>query len=127
MSKVLVVDDDNSIVELLKHMLTREGYEVVTAGNGREGLQAAKDHKPDLIILDLMMPELDGISVSGILFQDPAMRMIPVLILTAKGTARNMMELVPNVRMYLDKPFDPPALIKSVNQLLSTPSTRIPS
>lgn len=121
MAKVLVVDDDKSIVELLRHIMTREGHEVVTAGDGKEGLTLARSEKPDLIILDIMMPEMDGITVSGILFQDPVMRMTPVLILTAKGSARNMMELVPNVRMYMDKPFDPPALIKTVTSLLSVP------
>ncbi len=124
MAKVLVVDDDKSIVDLLNHMLTREGYTVFTAGDGREGLAAAKQEKPDLIILDIMMPELDGISVSGILFQDPVMRLTPVLILSAKGNARNLLELVPNVRMYMDKPFDPPALLKNVQQLLSVPSPK---
>lgn len=124
MAKVLVIDDDKSIVDLLNHMLTREGYTVFTALDGREGLTVAKQEKPDLIILDIMMPELDGISVSGILFQDPVMRMTPVLILSAKGNARNMLELVPNVRMYMDKPFDPPVLLKNVHQLLSVPSPK---
>jgi DNA-binding response OmpR family regulator len=124
MAKVLIVDDDNTIVTLVSHLMAREGHDVCVAFNGKEGLATARAEKPDLIILDLMMPELDGISVSGILFQDPAMRMIPVLILSAKGSARSMLELVPNVRMYMDKPFDPAQLMKNVQQLLSTPTLK---
>jgi two-component system alkaline phosphatase synthesis response regulator PhoP len=126
MAKILVVDDDNSIVEILKHLLTREGHTVCVAYNGKEGLAAARQEKPDLIILDIMMPEIDGITVSGILFQDPVLRLTPVLILTAKGpSARKVLDLVPNVRKYVDKPFDPPELLKTVQQLLSAPS-RLP-
>ncbi|SRR5258706_9843682 len=121
MAKILVVDDDKSIVELLRHLLTREGYSVCVASNGKEGFATARSEKPDLIILDLMMPETDGITASGILFQDPVLRRTPVLILTAKESARDMMTLLPNVRMYVNKPFDPPELLKSVQRLLSTP------
>ena len=123
MAKVLVVDDDTSIVNVLQHILKREGHEVSIAMDGKEGLAKAREQKPDLIILDLMMPEVDGITASGILFQDPVMRRIPVIILTAKGpAARGMMELLPNVRVYVDKPFDPQVLLKNVQRLLSTPT-----
>src|SRR5882757_6772406 len=111
MAKILVVDDDNSVVIVLQHLLTRAGYTVCVAYDGKEGLATAREENPDLIILDLMMPEIDGITASGVLFQDPVMRLIPVIILTAKGAARSMMELLPNVRLYLDKPFDPPELL----------------
>jgi adenylate cyclase len=123
MAKVLVVDDDNSIVNVLQHILTRDGHEVFIAMDGKEGLAKAREHKPDLIILDIMMPEVDGITASGILFQDPVMRRIPVIILTAKGpSARGMMELLPNVRIYVDKPFDPQVLMKNVQRLLAAPT-----
>jgi adenylate cyclase len=123
MAKILVVDDDNSIVNVLQHILTRDGHEVFIAMDGKEGLAKAREHKPDLIILDIMMPEVDGITASGILFQDPVMRRIPVIILTAKGpSARGMMELLPNVRIYIDKPFDPQVLMKNVQRLLAAPT-----
>ena len=118
MSKILVVDDDRSIVDLLRVLLGKNGYEVCIARDGKEGLAMARQEKPDLIILDVMMPELDGFSVSGILFQDPVMRLIPVLILTAKPGARDIFELVPNVRLYMPKPFDPPELLNNVRKLL---------
>ncbi len=121
MAKVLVVDDDKSIVVLIQHVLEKDGHTVFSAYDGKEGLTLARQEKPELIVLDLMMPEIDGITVSGILFQDPVMKLIPVLILTAMGTARPMMELVPNVRLYMDKPFDPTELMKNVQRLLAAP------
>jgi len=118
MIKILVVDDDPSIVDILQVLLKSKGYEVAVARDGREGLAMARQEKPDLIILDVMMPKLDGFSVSGLLFQDPVMRLIPVLILTAKYGAGNIFELVSNVRLYMEKPFDPPELLKNVERLL---------
>ena len=118
MAKILVIDDDKSIVELLRVLLTREGLEVVTAMDGKAGLAAARQVNPDLIILDVMMPEMDGFTVSGLLFQDPVMKLIPVIILTAQHHTRNILELVPNVRVYINKPFDPPDLLSRVQGLL---------
>jgi len=122
MAKILVVDDDQSIITILQHLLARDKHKVSVAMNGKDGLAKARQERPDLIILDIMMPEMDGITVSGILFQDPAMRLIPVLILTAVSHARNILELVPNVRLYVDKPFEPAELLNSVNRLLGVPT-----
>ena len=119
MARVLVVDDEKDVVELVKFLLERDGHQVIEAFNGREALEKANTERPDLIILDIMMPEIDGITVSGILFQDPVLKLTPVLILTAKGpSARKILDLVPNVRLYMEKPFDPPELLKSVDRLL---------
>ena len=120
MAKILVVDDDKSIVDLLRALLTNKGHEVCVAMDGKAGLEAAKREKPDLIILDVMMPEMDGFTVSGLLFQDPAMKLIPVLILTAADHTRNIFELVPNVRLYMNKPFEPSDLLEKVGMLLQT-------
>src|SRR5258708_22437944 len=117
MAKIWVVDDDASVVLVLQHILTREGHSVCVAYDGKEGLAMARQEKPDLIILDIMMPEMDGMTVSGILFQDPVLKLTPVIILTAKGpAARKILDLVPNVRVYMDKPFDPPELMTNVNR-----------
>jgi CheY-like chemotaxis protein len=121
MANVLVVDDDNSVILIVQHLLTKAGHSVTVAYNGKEGLAAARQQKPDLIVLDIMMPEIDGITASGILFQDPALRQIPVLILSAKGNARGMLQLLPNVRLHMDKPFEPAELLKAVQQLLGVP------
>ncbi len=118
MAKILVVDDDKSIIEMLQFLLLKEGHTVFTAGDGKVGLEMAHQEKPDLIILDVMMPELDGFTVTGILFKDPTLRATPILIMTAKGHSREILELVPNVRMYMDKPFDPVELLNNVRKLL---------
>jgi len=118
MANILVVDDDPSIVELLQVLLTREGHTVSSAQDGKMGLALAQAKYPDLMILDVMMPEMDGFTVSGELFKDPATRAIPIMILTAKGNTAEIFSLVPNVSMILNKPFDPPELLKLVRQLL---------
>src|SRR5262245_47347127 len=125
MHNILVIDDDKAILDLCKLLLGRAGYEVRTAADGKSGLAMARQDRPDLIILDVMMPELDGISVSGVLFQDPVLRLIPVLILTAKNSARNILELVPNVRVYVQKPFEPQELLAQVQRLLPLPNSQI--
>jgi DNA-binding response OmpR family regulator len=118
MAKILIVDDDPSILELLSFLISKQGHDVLTATDGKAGLEKAKAERPDLIVLDVMMPEMDGFGVSASLFKDRDMRDTPILILTAKGTSREIFKLVPNVRGYMDKPFDPPDLLKTIRQLL---------
>ena len=118
MSNILVVDDDPSIVEIIQFLLKKEGHAISIARDGKSGLAMAQELRPDLIVLDVMLPEMDGFIVSGSLFKDPTMRGIPILILTAKGYSRNIFELVPNVRIYMDKPFEPEELLQNVRKLL---------
>jgi two-component system alkaline phosphatase synthesis response regulator PhoP len=109
-TKILVVDDEKDVVELLKFLLEKDGYSVATAFNGREALTAAKDNVPDLILLDVMMPEMDGYTVQTQLLDNPATRNIPIIILTAKGQLRDVFAMSANVRAYIEKPFDPKTL-----------------
>src|SRR5580693_193885 len=81
--KILIVDDEPDIIELLTFNLKAEGYEVITATNGLEALNQARAALPDLIVLDLMLPELDGVAVSEILHRLPSTAPIPIIILTA--------------------------------------------
>ena len=120
MAKILVVDDDPSILELLNFLAAKQGHDVVTAVNGTAGLAQAKAEKPDLIILDVMMPEMDGFGVSAAdcLKTLKCTEHPNPTVLTAKGTSREIFKLVPNVRAYMDKPFDPPDLLKTIRQLL---------
>jgi two-component system cell cycle response regulator len=83
--RVLVVDDSRAVVHIIEALLEKEGYEVATAFDGVEGLQKARDEKPDLIILDIVMPKMDGYEVCRILQDDPDTAAIPVLILTVMG------------------------------------------
>ena len=84
-TRILVVDDNHSIVRLIEALLQKDGFEVLTALDGLEGLQKAREEKPDLIILDIVMPRMDGYEVSRLLQGDPDTAAIPVLMLTVKG------------------------------------------
>jgi two-component system response regulator MprA len=114
--RILVVDDDPEIVSFLKRGLIYEGYTVDTAYNGLEALARARDWEPDLIILDVMMPELDGIEVSRRISQATD---VPILMLTAKGTiADRVAGLDSGADDYLVKPFAFDELLARVRALL---------
>ena len=88
--RILVIDDEIQLVEMVKIRLETENYEVVTAINGEEGLQKADIFRPDLIILDIMMPGIDGFEVLSRIRANPEIRHIPVIMLTAKGDSTAM-------------------------------------
>src|SRR5688500_3110404 len=83
--RILIVDDEPDTIELLEFNLKSAGYDIVTAADGAEALRKARSADPDLIILDLMLPEIDGLQVCKLLRHDPATTKIPVLMLTAKA------------------------------------------
>ncbi|RYD06340.1 hypothetical protein N752_05455 [Desulforamulus aquiferis] len=85
MPKVLVVDDEQPILELVKYNLEREGYEVLVASDGNAGITLARTENPDLIVLDVMLPGQDGLSVCRTLHQDKETRSIPIIMLSAGG------------------------------------------
>ncbi|MBX9771976.1 MAG: response regulator, partial [Candidatus Obscuribacterales bacterium] len=85
MSRILVIDDDQAIAELVKVNLELLGHQVATAADGIKGLALAQQNRPDLIVLDVMMPDLDGFTVCQRLRQNPVTQNIPVLMLTALG------------------------------------------
>jgi len=118
MPKVMVVDDENDVVELIKFMLEKDGHAIVTAGNGRECLEKVEGEKPDLIILDIMMPEIDGYTVNTRLQEKDETRSIPVIILTAKGQMRDLFALGSNIVAFMEKPFDPKGLRDKVREIL---------
>lgn len=112
MSKVLVVDDDPGIALLLKRIISKKGHQIVTAGNGWEGLKMAQEEVPDLIFTDVRMPDLGGVELAGFLKADPSLNHIPVIILS--GTAF-LLELEKTAADdILTKPFD----LKSVYAIL---------
>jgi len=114
--RILVVDDDPEIVRLLKRGLSYEGYRVDTAGDGAEALAKAREREPDLVILDIMMPRIDGIEVSKRLRQASD---VPILMLTAKGTvADRVVGLDSGADDYLVKPFAFDELLARVRALL---------
>src|SRR4051794_32543323 len=89
-STVLVVDDDPVIVKLLQVNFEMEGYDVLTASDGEEGLQRARSERPDIVLLDVMMPKMDGLQVAQALKADPDTAVIPVILLSAKVQAADV-------------------------------------
>ena len=84
--KILIIEDEKDILQLVKLYLEKEGYRAVTAATGTEGLDSAKQHKPDLIVLDLMLPWISGVEVLATIREMPALRTVPVLVVTGTNT-----------------------------------------
>lgn len=121
--RILVVDDDPTALRLIGYSLQQEGYDVLTAANGLDGLAQARQLHPDVVILDIMMPDLDGFEVCRRLRADPATRRLPVLMLTAKGqVADKVAGFRAGADDYLVKPADPGELVARVAALLTRAS-----
>jgi len=116
---ILVIEDDRDIRELIEYNLTREGYTVRAAGDGEEGLRQARTNAPDLVILDLMLPGVDGVDVCRWLKRDPVTRNIPVVMVTAKSEERDVvMGLSVGADDYVTKPFGPRILLARIEAVL---------
>jgi DNA-binding response OmpR family regulator len=114
-SRILVVDDEPDLVELVRHHLVREHYDVVTAGDGETGLAEARRKVPDLVVLDLMLPGIDGLEVCRRLRQDPRTEHIPIVMLTAKGEESDVViGLSQGADDYVRKPFGVKELIARI-------------
>lgn len=117
--KILVVDDEPDTIELISFNLRNAGYDVVSAADGAEALRKARTHNPVLIILDLMLPEVDGLEVSKLLRADTATAHIPILMLTAKaGEVDRILGLELGAKDYVTKPFSPRELVLRVRNIL---------
>lgn len=116
---VLLVDDEPDLVELIQYALEAEGYRVVTATNGTEGLKAAEAQRPDLAILDIMMPEMDGIELTQRLREDAQLRLTPILMLTARAEEGDEIAgLDAGADDYVTKPVSPKKLVSRVRAML---------
>src|SRR5882762_1557849 len=119
MPKILVVDDEPDALELIKFNLRAAGYDVVTAADGDEALKKARSLLPALIILDLMLPEVDGLEVCKILRRDPRVSATPIIMLTAKAAEIDrVLGLELGADDYVTKPFSPRELVLRVKKLL---------
>ncbi|MDZ7860411.1 MAG: response regulator [Candidatus Krumholzibacteriota bacterium] len=119
--KVLVVDDEANITQILEFSIEAEGYEVVSASNGEEAIEKARKEQPNLIILDIMMPKVDGYEACRALKSDPLTKKIPVILLTAKGREIDKrLGYEVGATDYIVKPFSPSKLIEKVNEYLYT-------
>jgi two-component system phosphate regulon response regulator PhoB len=119
-TKILVVDDEPDAVDLIEFNLRAAGFEVITAADGDSALQKARTAAPGLLVLDLMLPEVDGLEVCKLLRRDPATAALPIIMLTAKADAVDrILGLELGADDYLTKPFSPRELVLRVKNLLS--------
>jgi DNA-binding response OmpR family regulator len=126
-ARILIVDDEPNIVLSLEFLLRKEGYEVATAPNGSEALHQAAAFRPHLIVLDVMLPVVDGFEICRQLRADPAQTELKILLLTARGRAAEVERGVAvGADTYMTKPFATRDLVAKVRQLLA-PGTARPS
>lgn len=123
---ILVVDDEQDIVDLISYNLSKEGYEVATASNGTNAVELAQRLRPDLVILDIMMPGLDGFEVCRTLRQDPSMQSTAIVFLTAKaGEIDQILGLELGADDYIQKPISPRVLLARVKTIFRRGSDRV--
>ncbi|MBW1723162.1 MAG: response regulator transcription factor [Deltaproteobacteria bacterium] len=124
---LLVVDDEEDILELIRYNLSREGYRITCAASGEKALELAREHQPDLLILDLMLPGIDGLEVTVRLKRDPTTIHIPIIMLTAKGEESDIVAgLEIGADDYVTKPFSPRVLLARVRAVLRRNSPETP-
>jgi DNA-binding response OmpR family regulator len=116
---ILVADDEPDIVTIVEMILRSQGYDVLKAANGLEALELAERHNPDLILLDVMMPDMDGWEVLRLLHVDPSTAEIPVAMISAKtGSRAKITSMQEGAVDYITKPFDSHELLTKVRELL---------
>ena len=118
--KILIVEDEESLLKLESILLTSKGYDVRGVSNGREALEAIAEEKPDLVLLDIMLPEIDGFEVCQRIKENPATKEIPVVMLTAKKSREDMArgEKV-GADWYITKPFKSVMVIETIQRFLT--------
>ncbi len=117
--QILIVDDNAANLDILETRLAAHGYDIITASDGAEGLALAMERKPDLILLDIMMPKMDGIEVCRRLKSEPSLPFIPIILVTAKAEAEDVVAgLEAGGDEYLTKPVDQKSLVARVKSML---------
>ncbi|MEY3763554.1 MAG: hypothetical protein RLZ42_214 [Armatimonadota bacterium] len=121
MPRILVTDDEPNIVRLIQVNLERQGFQVETANNGAQALEKIRANRPDLLVSDVMMPEMDGFELLSNIRRDPALENLPVIMLTAKAQDRDVLEgYTRGADMYLTKPSNPIELVTFAKRLLQS-------
>lgn len=116
---ILVVDDEQDLLDLIEYNLKKEGYDVLKAENGEEGIKIAREHSPDLILLDIMMPKMDGMEAVEIIRNDEDLKAIPVIFLTARGDEKTEVEgLNKGGDDYITKPISTTKLISRIKAVM---------
>jgi len=118
-ARILVVEDERLIAGMLRELLEANQYEVLLAADGEDGLHKARSVQPDLILLDIMLPKLDGLKICRLLKFDLNYRHIPIIMLTARaGEADRQISLQSGANDYMVKPFHPQSLLAKISELL---------
>ena len=119
MKKILIVDDETDIIEILEYILRKEGYECISANDGEEGLRKAKEERPDLIILDVMMPKINGYKISRLLKYDTKYKEIPIIMLTARSQEEDkILGEETGANEYITKPFKIDYVVEKVKEYI---------
>ncbi|MCP5519254.1 MAG: response regulator [Verrucomicrobiales bacterium] len=127
-TRILVADDELFMLRLLEATFRKGGHEVILSRNGTEALAAAEEASPALIVMDVMMPGLDGLAAIRQLKESPGTRHIPVIVLSSKGQALTEVEAVESgAALFLTKPFSPTYLLEAVRKLLEHSADEVPS
>jgi DNA-binding response OmpR family regulator len=126
MTSILIVEDEDNVRETLAYNLAQEGHAVLTAADGEEGLALIRDEQPDLVVLDIMLPRLDGLSVCRLVRKDPEVAHIPIIMLTARGTQGDqMVGLDSGADDYIVKPFGLDVFLARVRAVLRRAPGRV--
>jgi len=116
--KILIVDDESDFIELMKFRLDSLGYEFLVANDGVQALSQARQFKPNLILLDILLPDLDGLSVCEILRRQPATKKIPIIFMSALSSDVTKRTVAMQADDFFTKPLDLPRLVKRIGELL---------
>ena len=117
-NRILLVDDENDFIELLQYKLAGHGYELIVANDGVHALSQARQMKPDLILLDILLPDLDGLSVCEILRRQPATKSIPIIFMSALTSEVTKRTVAMHAEDFFTKPLDLPRLQRRIADLL---------
>jgi DNA-binding response OmpR family regulator len=116
-SKILVIDDDEALLDVLATRLTREGYEVITASNGHDGLDKAHSEKPNLVLLDIIMPVLDGFQFVKKVQEDVTLKKLPIIVMSGRTAMKDTFDVL-GIDLFIAKPFESVDLISAIKLLL---------
>ena len=118
-AKILIVDDEVHLARILQFTLEHAGYDVSTAFDGKEAIEKARSVRPDLVVLDLMLPIIDGYKVCNILKNDDEFKKVPIIILSARDLSSEKLDEPISADLFLEKPFNSNMLIDKIGELLS--------
>ena len=116
--KILIADDDADICSLLSFALEDAGYEVLICNNGRDVMDTAREEKPDVLILDVMLPGIDGATIAKRMSEDSDLKEIPIVVITALEASKNLFQPIMQISKFITKPFNTEDLLEAVDNAI---------